>query len=121
MKTPDAEFWPLYTSVCLHAHTCVHTHDSYIHCTRSKLRIKYVKTVFPYILFIIVFDAQVTLSLAIGRVGLPVGLYVPSTGSGFLVASVPSGCELSLAYLVYRSCPWPRFRGALVPLVANGA
>lgn len=50
---------------------------------------------FPHILIIIDYDVQVILSLAIIKVGLPVRLCVPSARSGFVVTSVPSGCELS--------------------------
>lgn len=54
----------------------------------------------PHMLIIIDYDVQAILSLAIGKVGLSVGLCVPSPRSGFVVTSVTSGCELSQTYLV---------------------
>lgn len=80
---------------------------------------------FPYILVIIVFDAEATLSLAIRSVGLLAGL--PVCPVYRLWFSVLSGCELSQTLLVYRrSCPGPgsrqpSFPGAQVSLDVNGA
>lgn len=73
---------------------------------------------FPHILIIIDYDVQVILSLAIIRVGLLGGLCVPSPRSGFVVTSVPSGCELSQTYI--DSAPGPVSKEPWLPWWLEG-